>query len=57
MELYCQAEAAVLLASYSVQAAYGDADDEIELNLEKLLPASVINHYGKWFNLKLFLNL
>lgn len=42
---YCQPEAAVLLASYAVQAAYGDIDDEIELHLEKLLPASVINHY------------
>jgi hypothetical protein len=45
MDLYCQAEAAVLLASYAMQAAYGDADDEIELHLEKLLPVSVINHY------------
>jgi merlin protein len=45
MDLYCQAEAAVLLASYAIQASFGDADDAIELNLEKLLPTSVINHY------------
>jgi merlin protein len=45
LELYCQAEAAVLLASYAVQAMYGDADDEIELQLDKLLPKSVLNHY------------
>lgn len=44
-ELYCQAEAAVLLASYAVQATYGDASDEIVLELDKLLPASVISHY------------
>lgn len=45
MDLYCQAEAAVLLASYAVQASFGDSDDSIELHLEKLLPTSVINHY------------
>ncbi|KAI6241648.1 Moesin/ezrin/radixin-like protein 1 [Aphelenchoides fujianensis] len=45
MELYCQAEAAVLLASYAVQATYGDANDETELQLDKLLPRSVIAQF------------
>lgn len=41
MDLYCQPEAAVLLASYAVQAIYGDYGDGIELELNKLLPKSV----------------
>lgn len=41
MDLYCQPEAAVLLASYAVQAIYGDCGDGIELELSKLLPQSV----------------
>ena len=45
MELYCQAEAAVLLASFDVQAMYGDANDDVALQLDKLLPKSVINHF------------
>uniref|UniRef100_A0A915D4J1 FERM domain-containing protein n=1 Tax=Ditylenchus dipsaci TaxID=166011 RepID=A0A915D4J1_9BILA len=45
MDLYCQPEAAVLLASYSVQAMYGDCKDTIELELNKLLPQSVIDQY------------
>ncbi|CAD5215856.1 unnamed protein product [Bursaphelenchus okinawaensis] len=44
-DLYCQAEAAVLLASYAVQAMYGDASEDIELELDKLLPSTVISHY------------
>ncbi|KAI6201085.1 Moesin/ezrin/radixin-like protein 1 [Aphelenchoides besseyi] len=46
MELYCQAEAAVLLASYAVQSAFGDANDEVELQLDKLLPQSVIAQFN-----------
>ncbi|CAD5221821.1 unnamed protein product [Bursaphelenchus xylophilus] len=44
-DLYCQAEAAVLLASYAVQAMCGDVADDVDLELDKLLPASVISHY------------
>lgn len=45
MDLYCQPEAAVLLASYAVQTMYGDCADNIELDLMKLLPQSVIDQY------------
>lgn len=45
MDLYCQPEAAVLLASYAVQAIYGDCSDDVELELDKLLPPSVIEQY------------
>lgn len=45
MDLYCQPPAAVLLASYAVQAMYGDYSDDIELELDKLLPKSVIDQY------------
>lgn len=45
MDLYCQAEAAVLLASFDVQALYGDANDDVALQIHQLLPKAVINHY------------
>lgn len=45
MDLYCQPEAAVLLASYAVQTMYGDCADNIELDLVKLLPQLVIDQY------------
>jgi merlin protein len=45
MDLYCQPEAAVLLASFAVQAMYGDYEENIELELDKLLPQSVIDQY------------
>ncbi|KAI1717283.1 ezrin/radixin/moesin family domain-containing protein [Ditylenchus destructor] len=44
-DLYCQPEAAVLLASYAVQAMYGDCYDNIELELDKLLPQTVIDQF------------
>ncbi|KAE9549413.1 hypothetical protein FO519_007380 [Halicephalobus sp. NKZ332] len=44
-DLYCQPEAAVLLASFAVQAMYGDYSEDIELELDKLLPESVIDQY------------
>uniref|UniRef100_A0A7E5A1B0 Moesin/ezrin/radixin homolog 1 n=1 Tax=Panagrellus redivivus TaxID=6233 RepID=A0A7E5A1B0_PANRE len=44
-ELYCQPEAAVLLASYAVQAMHGDHAPDIELELDKLLPKTVIHQY------------
>jgi merlin protein len=45
MDLYCQPEAAVLLASFAVQAMYGDYEEDIELELDKLLPQTVIDQY------------
>ncbi|TKR78360.1 hypothetical protein L596_019172 [Steinernema carpocapsae] len=45
MDLYCSAEASVLLASYAVQAMKGDCDDNEELELDRLLPKSVIEQY------------
>ncbi len=46
MDIYCPAEAAVLLASYAVQAKYGDYDDETfetsMLAMEDLLPQRVM---------------
>lgn len=45
MDLYCQAEVAVLLASFAVKAIHGDYLEDIELELDKLLPNSVINQY------------
>nr|XP_042904827.1 merlin-like [Parasteatoda tepidariorum] len=49
MDIYCQPEASVLLASYAVQAKYGDYDEAsykpgILIN-EDLLPQRVINKY------------
>uniref|UniRef100_A0A1I7X6C6 FERM domain-containing protein n=1 Tax=Heterorhabditis bacteriophora TaxID=37862 RepID=A0A1I7X6C6_HETBA len=46
MDLYCSPEASVLLASFAVQAIHGDCLDEVgPLDLEKLLPKSVIDQY------------
>ncbi|XP_067861830.1 NF2, moesin-ezrin-radixin like (MERLIN) tumor suppressor a isoform X2 [Heptranchias perlo] len=48
-EIYCPPEASVLLASYAVQAKYGDYDPKIHkpgfLAQEELLPKRVINLY------------
>lgn len=49
MDIYCPPEASVLLASYAVQAKYGDSDgDECEPGMlanENLLPQRVIDQY------------
>lgn len=49
MDIYCQAEATVLLASYAVQAKYGDYDENTYqpgiLSTEDLLPQRVIDQY------------
>lgn len=49
MDIYCPPEASVLLASYAVQAKYGDSDgDVIEPGMlanENLLPQRVIDQY------------
>ncbi|KAK6053856.1 FERM PH-like domain protein [Cooperia oncophora] len=46
MDLYCSPEASVLLASFAVQAINGDCtDDTGPLDLDKLLPKSVIDQY------------
>nr|CDJ92859.1 FERM and FERM central domain containing protein [Haemonchus contortus] len=46
MDLYCSPEASVLLASFAVQAINGDCtDDTGPLELDKLLPKSVIDQY------------
>ncbi|CAJ0581045.1 unnamed protein product, partial [Mesorhabditis spiculigera] len=46
-KLYCTPEAAVLLASYAVQAMYGDWNETIEeqLDIKKQLPTDVISKY------------
>lgn len=48
-EIYCPPEASVLLASYAVQAKYGDYDPGVHkpgfLAQEELLPKNVINLY------------
>ncbi|KAL4636099.1 merlin isoform X2 [Arapaima gigas] len=48
-EIYCPPEASVLLASYAVQAKYGDYDPVVHkpgfLSQEELLPKRVINLY------------
>nr|XP_046202711.1 NF2, moesin-ezrin-radixin like (MERLIN) tumor suppressor a [Oncorhynchus gorbuscha] len=48
-EIYCPPEASVLLASYAVQAKYGDYDPNVHklgfLAKEELLPKRVINLY------------
>lgn len=58
MEYYCPPEASVLLASYYVQAKYGDFDDSVwnntsMLSSEDLLPQRVIDQYSMtpqmWF--------
>eukprot|EP00118_Oscarella_pearsei_P012196 m.87439 g.87439 ORF g.87439 m.87439 type:complete len:571 (+) comp36545_c0_seq6:2993-4705(+) len=49
MDIYCPPEAAVLLASYSVQAKYGDYDPDVYqsgfLKSDKLLPQRVLDQY------------
>ncbi|XP_055590272.1 moesin/ezrin/radixin homolog 2 isoform X1 [Uranotaenia lowii] len=49
MEVYCPPEASVLLASYAVQAKYGDYDEAVckpgMLISENLLPQRVIDQY------------
>jgi merlin len=56
MEYYCPPEASVLLASYYVQAKYGDYDDSMKTDMlsnEDLLPQRVIDQYSMtpqmWF--------
>ncbi|XP_070572381.1 merlin-like [Ptychodera flava] len=48
-EIYCPPEASVLLASYAVQAKFGDYDPEVHvpgfLSDEELLPKKVIDQY------------
>jgi len=48
MEYYCPPEASVLLASYYVQAKYGDYDElnGVDLLNEDLLPQRVIDQYS-----------
>ena len=49
MDIYCPPEASVLLASYAVQAKYGDYDESTyqpgTLANEELLPQRVIDQY------------
>lgn len=49
MDIYCPPEASVLLASYAVQAKYGDSDGDVcepgMLANENLLPQRVIDQY------------
>ena len=49
MDIYCPPEASVLLASYAVQAKYGDYDESTYqpgmLASEELLPQRVIDQY------------
>uniref|UniRef100_A0A914ZVB4 Moesin/ezrin/radixin homolog 1 n=2 Tax=Parascaris univalens TaxID=6257 RepID=A0A914ZVB4_PARUN len=45
MQLYCSAEASVLLASYAVQAIQGDCSEDSHLVLGELLPECVIKQY------------
>ncbi|KAH7668145.1 CBR-NFM-1 protein, partial [Aphelenchoides avenae] len=45
MDLYCPPEAAILLASYAAQAAYGDCSENAHLDLDKFLPQAVIEQY------------
>ncbi|KAH7731904.1 CBR-NFM-1 protein [Aphelenchoides avenae] len=45
MDLYCPPEAAILLASYAAQAAYGDCSENVHLELDRLLPQAVIEQY------------
>lgn len=49
MDIYCQPEASVLLASYAVQAKYGDCNEFYskmeKLDVEELLPQIVIDQY------------
>lgn len=49
MDIYCPAEVSVLLASYAVQAKFGDFNDAFnklaKLEVEELLPQVVIDQY------------
>ena len=49
MDIYCPPEASVLLASYAVQARYGDCTEAYnklgKLDVEELLPQKVIDQY------------
>ena len=36
MDLYCPPEAAILLASYAAQAAYGDCSENVHLELDRV---------------------
>lgn len=49
MDIYCPAEASVLLAAFAVQAAYGDYDEKIyqpgSLASDDLLPQRVLDQY------------
>lgn len=47
MDIHCPAEVSVLLASYAVQAKYGDCIDfkQGKLDVEELLPRGVIDQY------------
>ncbi|GAB6030093.1 hypothetical protein CHUAL_005772 [Chamberlinius hualienensis] len=49
MDIYCPAEASVLLASYALQAKYGDLDNTVwrpgMLSNDDLLPQKVIDQY------------
>ncbi|KAF2367130.1 FERM C-terminal PH-like domain [Trinorchestia longiramus] len=48
MDIYCPPEMSVLLASYAVQARYGDHDPHSDANplvMEELLPQRVISQY------------
>lgn len=49
MDIHCPAEVSVLLASYAVQAKYGDYTDTIngmgKLDVEELLPRGVLEQY------------
>ncbi|KAA0202072.1 hypothetical protein HAZT_HAZT011261 [Hyalella azteca] len=48
MDIYCPPEMSVLLASYAVQARYGDHDPHSDANplvMDELLPQRVINQY------------
>ena len=46
MDIYCPPEMSVLLASYAVQAKYGDLDGETStFNIAELLPNRVLKQY------------
>uniref|UniRef100_A0A0K0FC48 Moesin/ezrin/radixin homolog 1 n=1 Tax=Strongyloides venezuelensis TaxID=75913 RepID=A0A0K0FC48_STRVS len=51
MDLYCSPEASVLLASYVCQATYGNFSNDIEIDLYKLLPQSVINQFDMTYEM------
>ncbi|UYV81394.1 NF2 [Cordylochernes scorpioides] len=45
MDIYCPPEASVLLASYAMQAKYGDYEEGTSLANVKLLPQRVVDQY------------